>query len=605
MADPTFVDAPTPSLNDVPDLSTPLMPPPSHQEASSSSVPHSTTMQIHDDRVQRQQRPYSIMAVGLIFIVPAMLGFLFGYEIGATSYAVIQLMGPPSTSTSSDSSMSGVTFSLENKPALTGLIVSAPSAGALIGTTIVFVIAQTIGRRLELRIGGLLYLVGAVCEFTTVYITDPSKAWFAITYLITARLVYGLGIGFSMHAAPTYLGEMCPPSIRGALVSMKEVAIVTGILAGYAIGYSFLHTYRGWAYTYLITVVVSLTAIALSYKIPFSARWLVSRGRDDEALHALEFVWEPTHARQELQGMIQARDSHRQQRNEEEFEDDEARGVSFLSSGGSNNEVNGLVPRQQDTKSVFDPSRRAALTAGVGLVVLQQITGQPSVLSYATPILVSAGLSSFSSVLIAMFKVFATCLAVIFVEKSGRRVLLMIGCSLMLVSLLVLTLTFYGAGKEGEVGDDMTMRSETLDIRSICTLAAMFVYIGGYQVGFGPIAWLIIAEVFPQEIRGKAVALAVQTNFLLNAIVQFGVPIIEAWLGLSFTFGMFAVLSAYSIYFVYTKVPETKGLSLEQIEDTFASMGTSSNGRVVAEVTRNSTPPIATNEEERTQLLST
>ena len=118
-----------------------------------------------------------------------------------------------------------------------------------------------------------------------------------------------------------------------------------------------------------------------------------------------------------------------------------------------------------------------------------------------------------------------------------------------------------------------------------------------YQIGFGPIAWLIIAEVFPQEIRGKAVALAVQTNFLLNAIVQFAVPIIEAWLGLSFTFGMFAVLSAYSIYFVYTKVPETKGLSLEQIEDTFASMGT--------DASRNSTSPTRTDEEERTQLLST
>ena len=125
------------------------------------------------------------------------------------------------------------------------------------------------------------------------------------------------------------------------------------------------------------------------------------------------------------------------------------------------------------------------------------------------------------------------------------------------------------------------------------------------QIGFGPIAWLIIAEVFPQEIRGKAVALAVQANFLLNAIVQFAVPIIEAWLGLSFTFGMFAVLSAYSIYFVYTKVPETKGLSLEQIEDTFACMGGTSTGGRVADVSRNRTSPNGTNEEERVQLLST
>lgn len=103
---------------------------------------------------------------------------------------------------------------------------------------------------------------------------------------------------------------------------------------------------------------------------------------------------------------------------------------------------------------------------------------------------------------------------------------------------------------------------------------------------------------FPQEIRGKAVALAVQTNFFLNAVVQVGVPVLEARLGLSFTFGMFAVLTAYSVYFVYTKVPETKGLSLEQIEAKFAAMTPTATRRVLVS-------PSNADVEELTQLLST
>lgn len=100
------------------------------------------------------------------------------------------------------------------------------------------------------------------------------------------------------------------------------------------------------------------------------------------------------------------------------------------------------------------------------------------------------------------------------------------------------------------------------------------------KVGFGPITWLIISEVFPQSIRGPAVAIAVQTNFLLNAVVQFGVPLLEQQFGLSFMFGMFGLLTVYSIYFVHTKVPETRGLSLEEIEEKLGSMTAGSSGRI-------------------------
>mmetsp|Transcript_7489 Transcript_7489/g.16233 ORF Transcript_7489/g.16233 Transcript_7489/m.16233 type:complete len:145 (-) Transcript_7489:106-540(-) len=126
----------------------------------------------------------------------------------------------------------------------------------------------------------------------------------------------------------------------------------------------------------------------------------------------------------------------------------------------------------------------------------------------------------------------------------------------MLAALIALSLSFGNTsqGAEGTI------------------LIAMFVYIGGYQVGFGPIGWLIISEVFPLSVRGQAVAVAVQMNFLLNAIVQFGVPVLESWIGLNFTFAIFAAFTAYSIYFVKANVPETKGFTLEEIEMQFTSM---------------------------------
>jgi MFS family permease len=272
------------------------------------------------------------------------------------------------------------------------------------------------------------------------------------------RLIYGLGIGFSMHGAPTYLGEMLPSSIRGAGVSLKEVFIVLGILLGYVVGYinsssssdeasfsSMRHNRVGWAYTYLVSLLASICMLGLSFRIPYSARWLVLRNRMDEAVDSFRFVYRHGVAEQEHHDLVDALASQQN-----------------ASAGRSD-------------KGIFDTSRRAALVAGVGLVVLQQVTGQPSVLSYATPIFEAAGLSSYSSVLVALFKLVATSLAVVTVERYGRKQLLYVGCSLMLVALIGLSISFHSSKGDGG-GDTEGSNNDTW------ILIAMFVYIGGYQV---------------------------------------------------------------------------------------------------------------------------
>mmetsp|Transcript_20052 Transcript_20052/g.33284 ORF Transcript_20052/g.33284 Transcript_20052/m.33284 type:complete len:503 (+) Transcript_20052:1-1509(+) len=467
---------------------------------------------------EQHERTYYLSSILLIFIVPALGGLLFGYDIGATSYAILQI------------------DALQGSPVLTGLFVAAPSIGALGGSTLlVFGLADVIGRRRELQYGSSLYILGALLESMPAFLLKGTATTTTRTMAIimVGRLVYGLGIGFSMHGAPTYLGEMLPCSIRGFFVSMKEVFIVLGILFGYITGY--INSNNNWAYTYLISLVASTTMLGLSVQIPYSARWLVLRGRMEEAVQSFRFVYHPGFAEQEHHDLVDALASQRNGR-----------------TGGD--------------RGILDPSRRAALVAGIGLVVLQQVTGQPSVLSYATPILIKAGLASYSSVLVALFKLVATSLAVVTVEKYGRKQLLYVGCSLMLVALIGLSISFHNTSSgenEEEAGTNNGSNNDTW------ILIAMFVYIGGYQVGFGPMTWLLMSEVFPLSIRGQAVALAVQTNFLLNAVVQFGVPLLESWIGLGKTFGLFGILTAYSIYFVHAHVLETKGLTLEEIEAKF------------------------------------
>lgn len=389
---------------------------------------------------------YSPLSVALLFSAPAIGGALFGYDIGATSFAIVQM---------ADADLSGVSWwaTVADSPAWRGTIVAAASAGALLGSAALFLTPDAIGRRAELRLGAVLYAVGAALEL----LTARAGGWGAgagLTALLVGRLTYGVGVGVTMHGAPTYLSEQSPSSIRGMLVSLKEVCIVFGIMMGYVFGLLFSTVAGGWGMAYGVTMVPATLLMGLSYAIPESCRWLLLQGREAEALKSLQFVFLDDCADAELRALKNTQ--------AEEAES---------------------LPASQDDKGIWDPARRAPLVAGVGLIILQQITGQPSVLSYATPIFQDFGLADTASVLLAAIKLVATLGAVVTVERFGRRKLLFAGCSLMLVALIVLSaIPSNGSQSQGA---------------KVVILVAMVVYIGGYQVGFGPIGWVIIGEVFP------------------------------------------------------------------------------------------------------------
>lgn len=372
-------------------------------------------------------RSYSLLSATLVFVVPGIADLLYGYDCGAVSYAILQLQ---------DDETSGVPWGSEmlvGQPALRGTIISAAALGAFAASLFVFSI--DISRLLELQIGAVLYILGALLQVACSLFENGNPA---ITCLILGRFVYGLGIGISMHAAPAYLGEMAPTSIRGVFLSLKEAANTIGVLIGYQIGHTFSSREGGWIYTFLISTLFAAASLAISLLLPRSTRWLLLRGKEAEARKSLRFIYRDGDVAADICETIRQHLADR------------------CETGMSET-------------TLWDPINRRALVTGAGIIALQQVTGSPAMLAYASTVFQEAGDASNSSVYMAMFQLFMTMIAVFLVEPWGRRILLFLGCGLMAVALVVLAISF---GRYDEF-----------------VFVGMLAYIGGFQLGFGPIAW--------------------------------------------------------------------------------------------------------------------
>ncbi len=274
---------------------------------------------------------------------------------------------------------------------------------------------------------------------------------------------------------------------------------------------------------YVISMVLAVPMLLLTFCIPRSKRWLLLHGYRDEALESMRFIYRGDHVEKEFQ-MLESRLTF-------------AREASF---GG------GQAP------SLWNSDYRSALIASMGLIVFQQCSGQPSVLSYTTVLFQAAGWSGNASVVTSILMMGTSMITVAMVDRVGRKRLLFSCCAIMMTALFTLSICFWK--------ESLTKTSR------ITMLIAMFVYIAGYQVGFGPITWCIISEIFPMEIRGKAIALGVELNYTLNFLVQLMFPLLKDSLGFGRSFALFGFLLGICIVFIHTKVPETKGLTLEEIQ---------------------------------------
>jgi sugar porter (SP) family MFS transporter len=403
---------------------------------------------------------------------------------------------------------------LSLSPALQGIVVAIAPGGAAIGAAVAGYISDRIGRRRVILGAGLLFIAGAVI----------SALAQDVGTLLIGRFLVGLAIGVASMLSPLYLAEISPAGDRGAIVSLNQLCITGGILASYLVGYALAHASGGWRWMLALGAVPGLVLSIGMLVLPESPRWLAGHGRMEDADAVLRRLRGADDAAAELSTLR----------------------TDLAREGG----------RLVSAHELLAPRLRRPLIIGIGLAMFQQITGINTVIYFAPTIFESAGLPSAATSILATagvgaVNVIMTIVSIRLIDRLGRRQLLFWSLGGMAVTLLVLSAAFY-AGASGQ-----------LAWIAVVSVAA---YVGFFAIGLGPVFWLLIAEIFPLALRGRAMSLATVANWGFNLIVSATFLGLVGALGSAGAFLVYAVLSLVALAFVAQMVPETKGRSLEQIE---------------------------------------
>jgi sugar porter (SP) family MFS transporter len=445
--------------------------------------------------------------------VTFLAGLLFGYDQGVISGALPLLQADLGLST------------LESE-----IVTSWVTLGALFGALVAGGMADRIGRRWSAVVAGILFASGAIVEAVA-----PGAG-----LLTVGRVVTGLGVGFASVVAPLYAAEMAPKRLRGRFVSTYQFAITVGIFFAYLADDALTGGDR-WRLMFALAVIPGV-ALAVGFLImPESARWLLKMGRRDKALESLVKVDGADVAEQELATI------------EADLEVEMREG-------------------QASWGEVFSPTLRRALWVGIGLAVFQQITGINAIIYYANEIFAEAGFTTAEAqakatlYAVGLVNVLATLIAVAWVDRFGRRPLLLTGLVGMGVSLAAVGLSFAALSTEAE--------SETATtVGGLVTVLALVVFIASFAFSMGPIVWTLISEIYPNRVRGRAISVATAVNWLAAFLVaQFFLSLVDA-IGESVTFFLFALSCVATFVFVWFFVPETKGRSLEEIQERWVVGG--------------------------------
>jgi SP family galactose:H+ symporter-like MFS transporter len=399
-------------------------------------------------------------------------------------------------------------------PTMQDVLTGAVLVGATIAAAFAGALSDHFGRKKMIVMVAALFGAGALLS------AFAGSLW----VLLTARAVVGAAIGVASMLTPLYLAEMAPADKRGAIVSLNQFCITFGILLSYVVDFGLAGVTDGWRWMLGLGVVPGIVLGVGMLFLPESPRWLAAHGRTQDAAQALKAMRQGQDISQEL------------------------------------GELRQDVLRREAKGSIWSMLReqhlRKPLIIGLGLAAFQQVTGINTVIYFAPTIFQSAGFESASASILAtagvgVVNVVMTVIAIRLMDRAGRRPLLLAGLAVMAVSLVALAIAFFSG------------QSQTL---GYVTVAALAVYVGGFAIGLGPVFWLLISEIFPLGVRGRAMSMATVTNWGSNLIVTLVFLDLIRLLGSGGTFLMFAVLTVAAFAFTYGRVPETKGRSLEQIE---------------------------------------
>ena len=392
-----------------------------------------------------------------------------------------------------------------------GMVVSGLLLGAALGAIYAGRAADRFGRRRTLTAVAIIFLIGIAIVSLT-----PNTA-----ILIAGRFVLGLAVGAGSASVPVFIGEIAPPERRGRLVSLNQLMITIGIVSAYVIDLIFSGS-GSWRAMFAIGAIPALALLFGMSLVPETPRWLVATGREDRARDVLEGITERESA-----------DAY----------------IRHLS------EDTAALKRPQ-WRHLLRPYVRPALVVGATMAAIQQFVGINTIIYYAPKIMQQTGLSAsnaiLNSVIIGALNVVMTIVSIRLVDRWGRK-------PLLYTSLIGMTVSLVGLWAAFEVSGLKSAQS---------TLALIFilVYIASFAIGLGPIFWLLIAEVFPNDVRGEGAGASTTVNWLSNFAVSLTFPLLIAAIGEGWTFAIYAGVSVLAIAFVARFVPETKDRSFEEID---------------------------------------
>jgi sugar porter (SP) family MFS transporter len=443
-------------------------------------------------------------------IIAALGGFLFGYDTGIISGSLPFITKEFGASTFQQQAFVGALL-----------------IGAVVGAIISGFSADSLSRRRTKIIAGVVYVVGAL----------GSALAQTSTELIAARFVLGIAVGTASFVAPMYISELAPKKIRGGVTSFNQLMVVSGILGAYIVSWALKDVTNNWRWMLGLGALPGIALAVGMFFQPFSPRWLIDQGREDEARKVLR----------------RARD------NDEDVDEEVA-------------EIKEAAGEEGGIRQVWKPEVRPMVAVGLALAVAQQFIGVNTVIYYAPTILKFTGLSTSSAITqalsVGITNVVFTIVAILLLDRVGRRVLLIVGTTGCILSLAMLGVFFASS----------SLQSSASWIALVC----LIVYIASFAVGLGPVFWLMISEIFPLSVRSPAMSLSTVGNWSSNFLVSSFFLTLVGAISREGTFWLYAGLGLAALVFFAFRVPETKGRSLEEIADDLGAGEEAHRGAVHA-----------------------
>ena len=435
--------------------------------------------------------------------VAALGGLLFGYETAVIAGAIGFLRDY---------------FSLS--AAQTGWAVSNALLGCIAGVALAGLMSDRFGRKKVLIVSAILFTISAI----------GSALPTTLTQFVIFRMLGGFGVGAASMVSPLFIAEISPAEMRGRLVSWNQFAIVAGMLVVYFVNYLIAdfgveawNQTTGWRWMFASEALPAIIFLSLLYFVPESPRWLIKQGRVSEGKKILSAISGEKNA---------------------EFQLAEIQKTLQMESG--------------KLGELFRPGMRKVLFVGIALAVLQQVTGINVIIYYAPEIFKNLGVSTnaalFQTIVVGAVNLGFTVVAIRYVDRVGRKPLMLLGSTGMGLSLLLFGLTYYFQVSSGWV------------------ILFVLSYIASFALSVGPVTWVILSEIFPTRVRGRAMAIGTIFLWAANYLVSQTFPMMDenAWLvehfHHGFSFWIYAVLCIALFLTVKFGVPETKGKSLEEIE---------------------------------------